>query len=165
MQKQLLEKENNLGGLTMKKFLKQLLNKRLNNEKGLTLIELLAVIVILAIVAAIAVPAIGNIINNSRVDAIKSDAINAINAAGLYFIENSNDNDVTVQELQNAGFLETVGSLDPDGTTITEVANGEDTIDGSGTNGDITITFNYATITEINAHTSDNTIGNGNGTD
>ena len=38
----------------------------LKNEKGLTLIELLAVIVILAIVAAIAVPAIGNIIENSR---------------------------------------------------------------------------------------------------
>ena len=38
------------------------MKKQLNNEKGLTLIELLAVIVILAIIAAIAVPAIGNII-------------------------------------------------------------------------------------------------------
>ena len=32
------------------------MKKQLNNEKGLTLIELLAVIVILAIIAAIAVP-------------------------------------------------------------------------------------------------------------
>ena len=34
------------------------LKKRIKNEKGLSLVELLAVIVILAIVAAIAIPAI-----------------------------------------------------------------------------------------------------------
>lgn len=88
MQKQLLEIENNLGGFTMKKFLKQLFKKRLNNEKGLTLIELLAVIVILAIVAAIAVPAIGNIINNSEIKAVKADALNILNAANIYVTEN-----------------------------------------------------------------------------
>lgn len=37
---------------------------RVKNEKGLTLVELLAVIVILAIVAAIAIPAISNVIDN-----------------------------------------------------------------------------------------------------
>ncbi|NLY78711.1 MAG: prepilin-type N-terminal cleavage/methylation domain-containing protein, partial [Lysinibacillus sp.] len=36
-----------------------LLKKRIKNEKGLTLIEVLAVVVILAIVAMIAIPAIG----------------------------------------------------------------------------------------------------------
>ncbi|RIV13331.1 prepilin-type N-terminal cleavage/methylation domain-containing protein, partial [Priestia flexa] len=46
----------------MKKFLK--------NEKGLTLIELLAVIVILGIIAAIAIPSIGGIIQKSREDAV-----------------------------------------------------------------------------------------------
>ncbi|KYG89150.1 hypothetical protein A0U40_13875 [[Bacillus] sp. KCTC 13219] len=63
----------------------QTLKKRIKNEKGLTLIELLAVIVILAIVAAIAVPAIGNIIENSRVNAAKADATNILNAANIYF--------------------------------------------------------------------------------
>lgn len=67
----------------MKSFLKQLLNKKLNNEKGMTLIELLAVIVILAIIAAIAVPAIGNIINNSRDKAVLAEASNVLSAAKL----------------------------------------------------------------------------------
>ena len=39
--------------------MKKFLQKRLNNEKGLTLVELLAVIVILGIIAAIAMPSIG----------------------------------------------------------------------------------------------------------
>ena len=45
------------------------------NQKGLTLIELLAVIVILGIISAIAVPAIGGIIEGSKDQA---DAANVI---------------------------------------------------------------------------------------
>lgn len=63
-------------------FMKKLLKKRLN-QKGLTLIELLAVIVILAIVAAIAVPAIGGIIANSRDKAILADASAVLAGAKL----------------------------------------------------------------------------------
>ncbi|MEK3954137.1 type II secretion system protein [Psychrobacillus sp. FSL K6-1464] len=62
----------------MKKFM-----KIFKNEKGLTLIELLAVIVILAIVAAIATPAIGNIIANSRDKAILADASTILSGAKL----------------------------------------------------------------------------------
>lgn len=43
--------------------------KALRNQKGLTLVELLAVIVILGIVAAIAVPAIGGVIERSKKNA------------------------------------------------------------------------------------------------
>lgn len=67
----------NIGGISMR----NLLNKKLKNEKGLTLIELLAVIVILAIIAAIAIPAIGNIISNSKSKAILSDATQVISSA------------------------------------------------------------------------------------
>ena len=42
------------------------MKERLKNQKGLTLIELLAVIVILGIIAAIAIPSIGNIIQNTK---------------------------------------------------------------------------------------------------
>ena len=60
------------------------MNKKLvKNEKGLTLVELLAVIVILAIVAAIAVPAIGNIIQNSRDKAVLTEALNIISGAKI----------------------------------------------------------------------------------
>ncbi|RUL55206.1 type II secretion system protein [Lysinibacillus antri] len=64
------------------------IKKRVKNEKGLTLIELLAVVVILAIVAAIAVPSIGNIINNSRDKAILAEASNVLAAAKLAHIDN-----------------------------------------------------------------------------
>lgn len=61
--------------------LRNLLNKKLKSEKGLTLIELLAVIVILAIIALIAIPAIGNIISNSKSKAALSDATTIIAGA------------------------------------------------------------------------------------
>lgn len=89
----------NKGANHMKK-MKQLLK----NQKGMTLIELLAVIVILAIVAAIAVPAIGNIIENSRIKAAKADAVNILNAANLYFVDNSEETSFTNEK--TAGYLE-----------------------------------------------------------
>lgn len=57
---------------------------RIKNAKGLTLIELLAVVVILAIVSAIAVPSIAKLIDNSKTDAHVANAeqmVNAINIA------------------------------------------------------------------------------------
>ncbi|RDW16341.1 hypothetical protein CWR48_16995 [Oceanobacillus arenosus] len=64
----------------MKKFLR-LLKK---DERGLTLVELLAVVVILAIVGAIAFVAIGNVIDNSKKDAHVANAQQLISAAKLY---------------------------------------------------------------------------------
>lgn len=63
-------------------FMKKLLKKRLN-QKGLTLIELLAVIVILAIIAAIAIPAITGLINTQRDKAILAEAQTIIAGAKL----------------------------------------------------------------------------------
>jgi len=70
----------------LKKFKKQI-----NNEKGLTLIELLAVIVILGIIAAIAVPAIGNIISNSKDKALLADASNILAGAKIAMVDGACD--------------------------------------------------------------------------
>lgn len=58
------------------------------NEKGLTLIELLAVIVILAIVAAIAIPSIQSVMNNQRDKAIISDIVQLVATAKIQISDN-----------------------------------------------------------------------------
>ncbi|MDI7741493.1 prepilin-type N-terminal cleavage/methylation domain-containing protein [Lysinibacillus fusiformis] len=146
------------------------MNKRIKNEKGLTLIELLAVIVILAIVAAIAVPAIGNIIENSRYKAVKADAINIINAANLYFTENSHEEDVLVSELQTENFLDSRGKIPANviiyKSTSDLHAKNKTVIDGTSeeySNGN-TIDFDFATADDINAaDDGEETIGTGSG--
>ncbi|CAG7648275.1 type II secretion system protein [Paenibacillus allorhizosphaerae] len=45
--------------------------KLMKNQKGLTLVELLAVIVILGVIAAIAIPSIGGVIKSSKLNADK----------------------------------------------------------------------------------------------
>jgi type IV pilus assembly protein PilA len=62
--------------------------KMLENQRGLTLIVLLAVIVILGIIAAIAVPSIGNDIDNTEKKATVSEGIQIINAAKIAQTEN-----------------------------------------------------------------------------
>ena len=93
--------------------MRKFIQNKLKEQKGLTLIELLAVIVILAIIAAIAVPAIGNIIENSRIDAAKSDALNVLNAAGLYEAQEGEipAGGIPIGDLETKGFLEDTGSL------------------------------------------------------
>lgn len=130
----------------LKKFKKQM-----KNEKGLTLIELLAVIVILAIIAAIAIPAIGNIITNSKVNALKADGQNVLAAGNLYFIENSDKSSVTLADLSGEGFLEDAGGFTIDENTTVAKVDGGNSISGVATNGDISVTFAGATNAHINA--------------
>ena len=130
--------------------MKKYLQKKLNNEKGMTLIELLAVIVIIAIIAAIAIPAIGNIIENSRVGAIKSDASNVLSAVNLYETDGNNpgtDGTITVTELADAGYLEDTGEIA--GATILNVANG--TINGTTTVDSLTVAFANADNGTVNS--------------
>ncbi|XKE96059.1 prepilin-type N-terminal cleavage/methylation domain-containing protein [Metaplanococcus flavidus] len=150
----------------MKKFLK----KKLGNEKGMTLIELLAVIVILAIIAAIAIPAIGNIIENSRVGAIKSDALNVIAASNLYYADNPDETgNVLISDLASAsgGYLEDAASFEDDTAAYVTPAG---LIDGIGNVSKVAITFEDADRTAINSvpnNTADagtNPTGTGTGT-
>ena len=135
--------------------LKKLLNtKMLKNEKGLTLIELLAVIVILAIIAAIAIPAIGNIIENSRYNAAKADAINVLNAANLYFTDEGSADGatVTVTELKDDGYLDNAGLFEKDTDAQVVQTDGGNQLTGAVTySGSKVATFNGATVVSINA--------------
>lgn len=85
------------------------LRKLFRNEKGFTLVELLAVIVILGIIAAIAVPAVGSIIDNSKRDAHISNAKMIYEAARLYDVSEDVNNEsgkVTLGDLIDEDYLE-----------------------------------------------------------
>ncbi|MCE4051598.1 MULTISPECIES: prepilin-type N-terminal cleavage/methylation domain-containing protein [Bacillaceae] len=137
----------------------QLLKKHIKNEKGLTLIELLAVIVILGIIAAIAIPSIANIIEKSRFDAVKADAVQILNGAQTYV--SSNDYTTgTLDEDELGDFVENVTTFE-DGYTVT-VGDSGLTFSGTGQKGNVTIKFNNANLSTINSATKSgksNTIG------
>lgn len=133
--------------------MKKFLQKRLKNEKGLTLVELLAVIVILGIIAAIAVPSIGNIVTNSKVNALKADGQSVLAAANMYFIENNTVSTVTQKQLIDGGFLEDAGGFPATEGTVTKGKDGKgNTISGTAQNGtDIKVEFKSATNANITA--------------
>lgn len=66
----------------------------LRNQKGLTLVEVLAVIVILGIIAAIAIPAVNTMIDKSRDEAHRANAQLLIDSARMY---------ITVEDLLGGG--------------------------------------------------------------
>ncbi|MGL6228537.1 MAG: type II secretion system protein, partial [Culicoidibacterales bacterium] len=63
--------------------------KTIKNQKGITLVELLAVMVIVGIIAAISIPAIGNLIENTRKDAYIATAKNMQEAARIVASQNA----------------------------------------------------------------------------
>ncbi|TWT09015.1 prepilin-type N-terminal cleavage/methylation domain-containing protein [Planomicrobium sp. CPCC 101079] len=152
--------------------MKKFIQNKLKDQKGMTLIELLAVIVIIAIIAAIAIPAIGNIIENSRYSAVKSDATNVLNAAQLYYTENpqgpqpTGQNvtapDLTVAMLKTEGFLESEGEI-PTTATITRGTGTDNALQLTTSaikySGSKTLTFSNATVKQIN---DDNRKGSSN---
>lgn len=130
------------------------MKKLFKNQKGFTLVELLAVIVILGIIAAIAVPSIGNIIQKSREDAVLADAQQFISAAELYAVSN----DVTAGKLSYEEldpFLkisdESKWDKDEAYVDVTEVDGEFDfTFTGTGKAGSKEIKFTGASAKDIN---------------
>ncbi|PLR93711.1 type IV pilin protein [Bacillus sp. T33-2] len=126
------------------------LKKKLKDQRGLTLVELLAVIVILGIIAAIAVPSIGNVIAKSREDAIKADALQILDAARLYLIENEMPTGGITDTHLEPDYIDSVSSF---GTyTVTLNTDNVMQLDGEGSNskGGEAIDFQNATKEDIN---------------
>ena len=139
--------------------MKKFIQNKLKEQKGLTLIELLAVIVILAIIAAIAIPAIGNVIENSRYGAIKSDAVNILAAADVYYADGNVGavaTEVTVAELKSGGYLDNAGSFEADAanTKVTKAVAGTTPVPakltGKAVVGSVKLTLTGATRNDIN---------------
>ncbi|WP_076496190.1 type II secretion system protein [Domibacillus enclensis] len=106
------------------------------NEKGYTLIELLAVVVILGIISAIAVVGIGQLINQSKERAFVSQALHLKEAANLLITServknpDSIPSKVTYETLLQEGFLEKIKDpftgnfIEPNSETTVSAQNG-----------------------------------------
>ena len=106
----------------------ELLSKRLarlpGNQKGMTLIELLAVLIILGIILAIAVPSISNFVNRSKELADKNTYL-MVKEAGLRYAIAENITDsvkvVTIATLVNGGYLANTPTSQTKKTTFASV--------------------------------------------
>jgi len=139
--------------------MKKFLQKRLNNEKGLTLVELLAVIVILGIIAAIAIPSIGGVIENSRIKAQFADGQNVLAAANIYFTE-TNETEVTIANLVSQDYLDNAGSFVATNTGKVAKIKGGNTLSATTDSSKRKVTFTAATNEAISKATAKS----GNGT-
>ncbi|AXH99315.1 type II secretion system protein [Sporosarcina sp. PTS2304] len=130
--------------------------KIIKSQKGLTLIELLAVLVIMGIIAAIAVPAVGKIIENNRHKATKGEALVMLRAAQLYFVETPAINSegkqygrewqaASLPDLVNQGYMESNGYLN-DTAFVTNVTPAKICASSEGKS---KVTFYNATAEEI----------------
>lgn len=75
------------------------------NKKGLTIIELIAILVVLGIIATISMPLISNVIQNSR---IKADqlSLDSLNSAVSYYNVNNSNNPLGEQDLTEEEIIE-----------------------------------------------------------
>jgi type IV pilus assembly protein PilA len=112
--------------------MRQLLKNKLKDQKGLTLIELLAVIVILGIIAAIAVPSILGLIDNTKKDAHVANAQQMISSAKMAITSDVNlqatgTRYLTLEQLVALNYIDEIESPDTGHAYIDTIASVTDT--------------------------------------
>ncbi|GEM_PF-2253856 len=94
--------------------------KKVRDQKGFTLVELLVVMAILAVLAALAVPKFGQMLKDSKYNAHNENVAMIYKAAEMYIASHgSPTEDVTMADLKNAGFLSSDNIEVPYDTTKT----------------------------------------------
>jgi type IV pilus assembly protein PilA len=104
--------------------------KSILNKKGVTLVELLAVVVILGIIAAIAVPTIGGLIRRQEANAAEATYDTIVAAAELYAEDDTTP--FNLETLVNEEFIDlkdndfgwTEGAIDVDASEVWIVVSG-----------------------------------------
>lgn len=82
--------------------------KKIRDQKGFTLVELLVVMAILAVLAALAVPKFGQMLTDSKYNANNENVDMIYKAAEMYIASHgAPTDDVAMTDLKNAGFLST----------------------------------------------------------
>ncbi|MBN2299822.1 MAG: prepilin-type N-terminal cleavage/methylation domain-containing protein [Acholeplasmataceae bacterium] len=120
------------------------MTQSLRNKKGVTLVELLAVIVILGIIAAIAVPTIGGLIDRQRENAAKATYTSIEEQARLYAVDDA-DGVFTLADLVTDGFGLKDNVLTTGATGATAVTNESVTITVTGS----TVALSYTTAGDL----------------
>jgi type IV pilus assembly protein PilA len=97
-----------------------MLKQMMKDERGLSLVELLAVVVIMAIIAGIGAVTITNVIQNNKEDAGIAAVQSLMSAAVLYQTSNEGSDQaigvknpaVTAADIKSAGFISQLSSFD-----------------------------------------------------
>ena len=120
----------------------------LKNKKGVTLVELLAVIVIMGIIAAIAVPAIGGLIKNSERKAAETEYANLLDAARLYAQSENPTEAFTIAQVVAADYMTTTdaAAFNSSGAPVTNVFNAD---------GSLATDVAYITINDLDVYKTD----------
>lgn len=107
----------------------------IKNKKGVTLVELLAVVVILGIIAAIAVPTIGGLISRQRQRAAEATYDTIVEASKLYAQDVTGR--FTLEALETNDFIDLKSntfSYGPDADNLTDADKDEIFVEVSGNN-------------------------------
>jgi len=127
------------------------------NNKGLSILELLAVVIVMGLITAIAIVGVSKMIENGEVAKVVGDCHSILAAAENYFAINDSESDVSLQDLIDDEYVTRITS-DYD-TTNTEITNASpDTLE-LWMDGGTAAVFTGATYETVDSEANKSAIG------